>query len=49
VGAPADHRPEDARARAEGALNALCVEADAHLYLRSRVTGGIRLCDAPRV
>jgi lysophospholipid acyltransferase (LPLAT)-like uncharacterized protein len=36
-------RLEDARSRAQAALNRLCEEADADLYLRRMTTGGIRL------
>lgn len=36
---------EEARLRAESAMRRLAVEVDAHLYLRPRVTGGIRLAD----
>ena len=35
--------PEEARARAEAELNALCAEADAHLYASPRVRGGVPL------
>jgi hypothetical protein len=38
---------EEARARAEGELLRLCEEADARLYLRRRLTGGIRLASRP--
>ncbi|MGH7163283.1 MAG: lysophospholipid acyltransferase family protein [Planctomycetota bacterium] len=34
---------EESRRRAELGLNRLCEEADAHLYLRPRVTGGVPL------
>jgi hypothetical protein len=34
---------EEARLRAERALNGLCEQADAHLYLRKSVRGGVRL------
>jgi lysophospholipid acyltransferase (LPLAT)-like uncharacterized protein len=37
---------EEARLRAEAALNRLCVEADAHLYARPRVEGGVALARA---
>ena len=36
---------EEARQRAEDALHRLGVEADAHLFLRPRVTGGVRWVD----
>lgn len=39
--------PGEARQRAQDALNRLCEEADAYLYLRRRVTGGIRLGARP--
>lgn len=35
----------EARQRAQEALLGLCAETDAHLYLRRRVTGGVRLCE----
>jgi len=38
---------EDARARAEGELHRLCEEADALLYLRRRLGGGVRLAARP--
>lgn len=38
---------EEARARAEGGLRRLCEEADALLYLRPEVRGGVRLADRP--
>jgi lysophospholipid acyltransferase (LPLAT)-like uncharacterized protein len=38
---------EEARTRAEGALRGLCEEADALLYLRRAVRGGIRLAARP--
>jgi len=38
---------EEARARAEGELRRLCEEADALLYLRRQVNGGIRLAARP--
>ena len=38
---------EDARVRAQDTLNRLCEEADAHLYLRPRISGGIRLGARP--
>jgi lysophospholipid acyltransferase (LPLAT)-like uncharacterized protein len=38
---------EEARARAEGELRRLCEEADALLYLRRRVGGGVRLAARP--
>jgi lysophospholipid acyltransferase (LPLAT)-like uncharacterized protein len=38
---------EQARARAEGELSRLCEEADALLYLRRQVRGGVRLAARP--
>jgi hypothetical protein len=38
---------EEARTRAETALARLCEEADALLYLRRRVSGGVRLASRP--
>jgi lysophospholipid acyltransferase (LPLAT)-like uncharacterized protein len=38
---------EEARARAEGDLRGLCEQADALLYLRRNVRGGIRLAARP--
>ena len=38
---------EEARSRAEGELRRLCEEADALLYLRRQVTGGVRLAARP--
>ncbi len=38
---------EAARSLAENALNRLCEETDAHLYLRKRIGGGVRLCRPP--
>jgi lysophospholipid acyltransferase (LPLAT)-like uncharacterized protein len=39
---------EAARVRAEAALQCLCEEADAMLYLRPRARGGVRLAARPR-
>jgi len=38
---------EEARARTEGELRRLCEEADALLYLKRRVRGGVRLAARP--
>ncbi len=38
---------EEARTRAEGELRRLCEEADGLLYLRRRVSGGVRLAARP--
>jgi lysophospholipid acyltransferase (LPLAT)-like uncharacterized protein len=38
---------EEARSRAEGELRRLCEEADAFLYLRRQVAGGVRLAARP--
>ncbi|MFI5403916.1 MAG: lysophospholipid acyltransferase family protein [Planctomycetota bacterium] len=38
---------EEARTRAEGELRRLCEEADALLYLRRRMAGGVRLAARP--
>jgi hypothetical protein len=38
---------EEARERAEGELRRLCEEADAMLYLRRNVRGGVRLAEGP--
>ena len=44
---PVDDGVEAGRRRAEGELLRLCEEADARLYLRRSISGGVRLGDIP--